>query len=158
MASYQLRDVSQIWYTQWKDNRLEGPGLVKWEEVKEAFVCMYFSRERIEIKVDEFINLKKGNMGVGEYSLKFSTLSRYAPSLLSNPRDEMIRFVTGVADLVVEECHTTMLHNDMTLARLLVYAQSIEDSKLRWMARSLKRSGASDQEQTRFKKKVQSQG
>ena len=46
----------------------------------------------------------------------------------------------------------------MTLDRLMVYAQSIEDSKLRRMARSLKRSGASDQDQTRFMKKVQSQG
>ena len=51
-----------------------------------------------------------------------------------------------------------MLHDDMTLARLMVYAQSIEESKLRRMARSLKRSGTSDQEQTMFKKKVQSQG
>ena len=66
-------------------------------------------------------------------------------------------FLTGVADLMVEECHTTMLHDDMTLARLMVYAQSIEDSKLRSLARSLKRSGASDQEQNRFNKKVQSQ-
>ena len=51
-----------------------------------------------------------------------------------------------------------MLHNDMTLTRQMVYAQSIEDSKLRSLARSLKRSGASYQEKTRFKKKVQSQG
>ena len=51
-----------------------------------------------------------------------------------------------------------MLHDDMTLARLMVYAQSIEESKLRRMSRSLKRSGASDQEQTRFKNKVQSHG
>ena len=42
----------------------------------------------------------------------------------------------------------------MTLSRLMVYAQSIEKSKLRRMATSSKRSGASDQEQTRFKKKV----
>ena len=26
LASCQLRDVSQIWYTQWKDNRLEESG------------------------------------------------------------------------------------------------------------------------------------
>ena len=62
---------------------------------------------------------------VEEYSLKFSTLSRYAPSLVSNPRDEMSHFVMGVADLVMEKCCTAMLHNDMTLARLMVYAQSI---------------------------------
>ena len=84
-------------------------------------------------------------MSVAEYSLKFSTLSRYAASLLSNPRDEMSHFVMGVTDLVVEICSTTMLHDDMTLARLIVYAQSIEESKLRRMARCLNRSDASDQ-------------
>ena len=39
------------------------------------------------MKVEEFINLRKGNMSVEEYSLKFTMLSRYAPSLVSNPRD-----------------------------------------------------------------------
>ncbi|XP_069154545.1 uncharacterized protein [Solanum lycopersicum] len=82
----------------------------------------------------------------------------YAPSIVSNQRDEMSRFVTGVDDLVVEECRTAMLHDDMTLDRLMVYAQQIEESKLSRMDRSLERSGDSDQEQTRFKKKVQSQG
>ena len=38
-------------------------------------------------------------MSVEEYPLKFSTLSMYDPSLVSNPRDEMSLFVTGVADL-----------------------------------------------------------
>ena len=64
----------------------------------------------------------------------------------------------GVANIVREECRTAMLHDDMTLDRLMVYAQQIEESKLSRMDRSLERSGDSDQEQTRFKKKVQSQG
>ena len=67
------------------------------------------------MNVEEFINLNQGNMSVAEYSLKFSTFSRYASSLVSNPRDEMSRFMTAVAYLVVEECRTTMLHDDMTL-------------------------------------------
>ena len=66
----------------------------------------------------------------------------------------MSYFVTGVVDLVMDECCTAMFHDDMTLARHMVYAQSIEDTKIRRISRSLKRSGASDQEQTRFKKKV----
>ena len=61
----------------------------------------------------------------------------------------MSRFVTGVADLVREECFSTILHDYMSLARLMVYAQSIEYSKLRKMATRLKRSCASDKEQTR---------
>ena len=94
--------------------------------------------------MEEFINLKLGNMSVEEYFLKFSTLSRYAPSLVSNPRYEISHFLTGVVNLVVEECRTAMLHNDMNLGRPMVYAQSIEESKLRRMARNLKRGGSSD--------------
>ena len=57
----------------------------------------------------------------------------------------------------VEECDTTMLHDGMTFARLMLYGQSIEESKLRRMSRNLKRGGFSDQEETRFKKRVQTQ-
>ena len=88
--------------------------------------------------MEEFINLKQGNMSLEDYSLKFSTFSRYASSLVSNPRYEMSHFVKGVADLVMEKCRTAIIHDDMTLCRLMLYAQSIEESKLRKMARSLK--------------------
>ena len=62
-------------------------------------------------------------MSVEKYSLKFAMLSRYVPSLVSNTRDDMSKFMMGVTDLVREECRTAMLYNDMTLARLMVYAQ-----------------------------------
>ena len=83
-------------------------------------------------------------MSVEEYSSKFSIFSRYAPSLVSNPRDEMSCFVKGVADLVREECSTSMLHHDVTLTRLMDYAQSIQESKIRRMRRILTRSVSSD--------------
>ena len=69
-------------------------------------------------------------MSVKEYTLKLSMLCRYAPSLVSNPRDEMSHFVMDVDDQVMEECRTMMVHDYMTLARLIVYAQSIEESSL----------------------------
>ncbi|TMW83687.1 hypothetical protein EJD97_000967 [Solanum chilense] len=96
-------------------------------------------------------------MSVEEYTLKFSMLSKYAPSLVSNSRDEMSRFVTGVAALVREECHTAMLHDDMNLGRLMVYLQSIEESKHKRISRNFKRSGFSDYDQTRLKKKTRTQ-
>ena len=49
--------------------------------------------------MEEFINIKQGNMSFEEYSLKFSTFFRYASSLVSNSRDEMSHFVTGGSQL-----------------------------------------------------------
>ena len=82
-------------------------------------------------------------------------LSRYDQSLVSNTRDEMSSFVTGVADLVKEKCRMTMLHDDMNLSRIMVYSQSIEESKLNRINRNLKRSGTSEQNQSGFNKRAQ---
>lgn len=65
-------------------------------------------------------------MSVEEYSLKYTMLSKFIPSLLSNPRYEMSRLVTGVVDLVKEECRVFVLHNDMNFSRFMVYDQSEE--------------------------------
>ncbi|XP_049381296.1 uncharacterized protein LOC125845822 [Solanum stenotomum] len=99
LASYQLKDVAQVWFTQWKANRPVEAGHIAWEEFKRAFLSKYFPCEKREVKVEEFINLRQGTMSVEEYSLKFTLLSKYAPSLVSNPRDEMSRFVTGESKL-----------------------------------------------------------
>ena len=41
-------------------------GPIMWEEFIEAFLGKYFPRERMEVKVEEFINLKLENMSVEE--------------------------------------------------------------------------------------------
>ena len=80
-----------------------------WEIFKKAFLDRFFQREKRESKVEEFINLHQGGMCVLYYSLKFAKLTKYAPSLVSNPRDEMNNFVTRVFDDLVEECHSEKL-------------------------------------------------
>ena len=52
LVSYRLRDVSQIWHTQWNDNRPEELGPTECEEFKEAFLGKYFPREKREVKVE----------------------------------------------------------------------------------------------------------
>ena len=42
--------------------------------------------------VEEFTNVQQEKLSVDEYSLKIFMLARYSPSLVSNPRDEMIHF------------------------------------------------------------------
>ena len=41
----------------------------------------FFTLEQREIKMQEFINLRQCNMSVNEYSLKFTQLSKYAPTM-----------------------------------------------------------------------------
>ena len=50
-----------------------------------------------------------------------------------------------------------MLHGDMTLYRLIVYSNSIKESKHKRIIRNMKRSGPSVQTQPRFKKMAQTQ-
>ena len=67
----------------------------------------------------------QGSMSIEEYSLKFIILFKYSVSMVSNHRDKMSRFWTGVLDIVKEECRITILYGDMNLSSLMVYAQSI---------------------------------
>ena len=66
-----------------------------WEIFKKSFLDRFIPREIREAKVVEFINLRQGGMSVHEDSFKFTKLSKYAPSLVFDPIDEMNHFVMG---------------------------------------------------------------
>ena len=38
LASYQLREVSQVWYTQWKDNKPVESGPIEWKHLMKHFL------------------------------------------------------------------------------------------------------------------------
>ena len=46
----------------------------------------------------------------------------YAPSLVSNPMHVMSMFFINVSDILKKQCCKTMLHGDMPLSRLMLYA------------------------------------
>ncbi|XP_049359570.1 uncharacterized protein LOC125824260 [Solanum verrucosum] len=79
LATYQLKDVAQIWYEQWKDSRLVGVSPIEWEVFKSAFLERFFPRELRDAKMEEFINLKqerfKSKISSLEESKDLSTIS-----------------------------------------------------------------------------------
>ena len=63
--------------------------------------------------------------------LKIHILSKYAFSLVSNARDKMSRYVMRVSKDLEEECHASMLYDNLDLSRFIVNAQQVDDSRLR---------------------------
>ena len=72
LASYQLREVSQVRYTQWKYNRPIESAPIEWEEFKRAFLWKYFFHVRRKVKIGRFIDLSQGKGKVEESKLRKS--------------------------------------------------------------------------------------
>ena len=94
LASYQLKDVAQIWCKMWQNSRALGGGPITWELFKTTFWERFFPTEMKEAKVQEFINLKQSSMTIREYYLRFVKFVQVCHFPLSNNRDEMSRFLT----------------------------------------------------------------
>ena len=46
LDTYQLKDVAQAWYVQWRDNMTLRGGTVTWEVFKKAFIDRFFPGEK----------------------------------------------------------------------------------------------------------------
>ena len=99
--------------------------------------------------------------------------SRYATSLVSNNRDEMIMFLIRINEDLEEECRSAMLHDNMDLSRLMVHVQQVEENRKKRGVHDVRRPRPPDQggpchgghknnfgvrEQPKFKKGQQSSG
>jgi len=111
---------------------------------RSGFLDRFFSLDMRVAKVVDFINLRHGNMSVMEYALRFTQLSKYNPYIVANRRTKMIKFVSGVSNLVVKECRTALLMHDMDISCLLVHSQQIDEEKLKERSRVAKRERTDD--------------
>ena len=56
-------------------------------------------------------------------------LPKYAPSLISDPRDQLSSFVMGVSEELQEECNSAMLHINMNISCLMLHARRVEEAR-----------------------------
>ena len=77
------------------------------------------------------MNLKQGNMTVRVYSLKFSKLSKYASTIVANPRAKMSQFMSGLNDTLVNACRSEMMIKEIDIARLMTHMEEIEGQNMK---------------------------
>src|SRR5687767_12781856 len=102
-----------------------------WDEFKSAFLDHFFPLELREAKMREFMNLKQDNMTVREYSLKFTKLSKYATTIVANPRAKMSQFMSGLNDTLVNACRSAMMIKEMDIARLMTHIEEIKGQNMK---------------------------
>ncbi|KAH0724947.1 hypothetical protein KY284_000812 [Solanum tuberosum] len=139
LVSFQLKGVAQVWHDQWRESRPVGSGPIEWEGFKSTFLDRFFPLEMREALVLEVINLEQGEMCVKEYARRFTQLSKYVPILVSDPISGMNKFVSGLFDLVENECHVAMFEHNMSVPHLIKYSLESEKKKLEGKLKEKKR-------------------
>ena len=112
-ATFTFEGAALIWWQLKKP--LEPQWL--WPRFLEVFNEEYFPEMIRDQKIQEFLNLKQGNMIVIEYNAKFIELSRYALHIVSTESRKARRFEAGLrwniknkVDILRLPTHQEVLH------------------------------------------------
>ncbi|XP_028226353.1 uncharacterized protein LOC114407426 [Glycine soja] len=78
-ATFMLQGEAENWWKFVKPTLAAPRGVIPWNSFKDKFLDNYFPRDLRKRKAREFLDLKQGNMSVGEYTAKFNELLQYWP-------------------------------------------------------------------------------
>ena len=78
-AMFMLQGEAENWWKFVKPSLVTPRGIITWNAFKDKFLDNYFPRDLRKRKAREFLDLKQGNMSVGEYIAKFNELLQYWP-------------------------------------------------------------------------------
>jgi len=132
-ASSQLQGAASDW---WELFQIEKDvNQICWEDFKTAFRSYHVPEALVEIKEEEFLNLKQGSMTVCEYRNKFTQLSRYAPGEVVNDAKKQKRFLKVLNDELQLQLMTVVYPNFQTLVNRAILIenkrQEMEEKKRR---------------------------
>ncbi|XP_049414617.1 uncharacterized protein LOC125877332 [Solanum stenotomum] len=64
--------------------------------------------------------------------------------MVADSRAKMSKFISGVSEILVNKCQTTMFIHDMDISHLMVHAQQIDEEKLKEKLKEVKRDKIGD--------------
>uniref|UniRef100_A0A0E0DF71 Retrotransposon gag domain-containing protein n=1 Tax=Oryza meridionalis TaxID=40149 RepID=A0A0E0DF71_9ORYZ len=94
-AAHQLRGPAADW---WDNYCVTHPGAstIVWTEFAEAFRSAHIPESIIDLKKEEFANIKQGSSCINEYLSRFNRLARYAPKDVDTDKKKIRRFLKGM--------------------------------------------------------------
>ncbi|XP_027941114.1 uncharacterized protein LOC114194909 [Vigna unguiculata] len=95
-ATYMLTEEAENWWRVVNQTLPHEGGIVSWEDFKASFLENYFPKDLKKQKAREFLELKQGNMSIGEYASKFHELMKYWPHHQNNGEELCARFENGL--------------------------------------------------------------
>ncbi|WVZ64248.1 hypothetical protein U9M48_013800 [Paspalum notatum var. saurae] len=96
LAAHQLDDAAGAWWQGYLTQQ-ERDHRVDWAEFKAAFRAHHFPAGLMELKADEFRNLKQGNKSIIEYTSAFNYLSQYALYEVSSDPKKQNCYLRGLS-------------------------------------------------------------
>jgi hypothetical protein len=144
-ASGQLQGTTQTWWESYQAARPDNAPLVTWNEFVRDFRAHHIPKGVIELKQEEFRNLRMGQISVSEYHDKSLQLARYAPNEVREDTDKQRLFLKGI----YYDLHLQLKGNNYASFQELVNKAIVLDNERREMDRKRKMKG---QCHTRFSK------
>ena len=114
-GSGQLRGTAQDWWESFEYGRPNNAPAITWQEFKENCRSYHVPLGEVELKQEEFLNLKQGSMSVCEYRNRFTQLSRYAPKEVDSDAKKQKRFLKGLNDGLQLQLMTVVYADYQTL-------------------------------------------
>ena len=102
-------------YESWKQSRGTNAPSALWKEFKKAFLDHYLPLEIRETHANQFLNLHQRCMSLREYSIKFSTLGRYAPYVVATMEDRVHQYVDRLDPYLVRDSTIASLNKYMDI-------------------------------------------
>jgi hypothetical protein len=95
-VSGQLQGAAQTWWESYQATRPNNAPPVTRNDFVRDFKAHHIPDGVIELKQEEFRNLRMGSMSVAEYHDRFAQLSRYAPDEVRDDANKQPLFLKGV--------------------------------------------------------------
>jgi hypothetical protein len=95
IVMYQLKGKESMWWDQFVQEQHISEKYTTWKEFKRYFEKKYLTKRYYDRKMEEFFELKLGNMTIDEYEQRFLELLKYVPFI----KDEVVkiqRYLSGL--------------------------------------------------------------